>query len=199
MTKTFTRLLAAATLCALPATANAAVTLTIQNGKLTGASGVVIGDRSYDVSFADGTCATVYGTCETKSFQFQTATTAKAAAQALLDQVFLDGPGGNFDSSPGSIAGCSSSLCNAMIAYAADNRAFSIMAASNTDGAGDYVESGRFLLTYDSTPEVAQTFARFTPAAAVPEPATWALMLAGFGLTATALRRRRVGFARVSA
>ena len=31
-----------------------------------------------------------------------------------------------------------------------------------------------------------------SPAAAVPEPAAWALMIVGFGLTGTALRRRRV-------
>lgn len=32
---------------------------------------------------------------------------------------------------------------------------------------------------------------RFTGTAAVPEPATWALMIAGFGFTGAALRRRR--------
>jgi hypothetical protein len=30
----------------------------------------------------------------------------------------------------------------------------------------------------------------------VPETGTWALMLAGFGLTGAAMRRRRVAFAR---
>jgi hypothetical protein len=36
-------------------------------------------------------------------------------------------------------------------------------------------------------------------AAAVPEPSTWALMLAGFGLTGIALRRRTVRFRRTAA
>lgn len=36
---------------------------------------------------------------------------------------------------------------------------------------------------------------RFVFSAAVPEPATWALMLGGFGLAGTALRRRRAAFA----
>jgi hypothetical protein len=32
------------------------------------------------------------------------------------------------------------------------------------------------------------------PSSAVPEPATWAMMIAGFGLAGAALRRRRAGF-----
>ena len=32
-------------------------------------------------------------------------------------------------------------------------------------------------------------------AAAVPEPASWAMMIAGFGLTGAALRRRRIAVA----
>ena len=35
------------------------------------------------------------------------------------------------------------------------------------------------------------TLGAATPGGAVPEPATWAMMLAGFGLTGAALRRRR--------
>ena len=37
------------------------------------------------------------------------------------------------------------------------------------------------------------------PFAAVPEPATWAMMLGGFGLAGTAMRRRRGGLSRVTA
>lgn len=49
---------------------------------------------------------------------------------------------------------------------------------------GDYAGTNGLKLTVagvGSTP----------PVAAVPEPATWALMLAGFGLTGAAMRRRR--------
>ena len=38
------------------------------------------------------------------------------------------------------------------------------------------------------------TFGSATPGPGVPEPATWALMIAGFGMVGSALRRRR-GFA----
>ncbi|PZQ64580.1 MAG: hypothetical protein DI570_04800 [Phenylobacterium zucineum] len=39
------------------------------------------------------------------------------------------------------------------------------------------------------------TFTTVTAPGAVPEPATWALMIGGFGLTGAALRRRRAGAA----
>lgn len=35
----------------------------------------------------------------------------------------------------------------------------------------------------------------YNEAPAVPEPTTWALMLAGFGMVGFAMRRRRVAFA----
>ncbi|MGL4541677.1 MAG: PEPxxWA-CTERM sorting domain-containing protein [Polymorphobacter sp.] len=38
-------------------------------------------------------------------------------------------------------------------------------------------------------------FATYVDTGAVPEPASWALMIAGFGLTGAALRRRRAAFA----
>ena len=37
------------------------------------------------------------------------------------------------------------------------------------------------------------TLGAATPVSAVPEPATWAMMIAGFGLAGSALRRRRAG------
>jgi len=33
-------------------------------------------------------------------------------------------------------------------------------------------------------------------AAGVPEPATWAMMIAGFGMSGAMIRRRRVAFSR---
>ena len=35
------------------------------------------------------------------------------------------------------------------------------------------------------------TLATFSPTSAVPEPATWAMMIAGFGIVGSAVRRRR--------
>ncbi|MFS0771638.1 PEPxxWA-CTERM sorting domain-containing protein [Sphingomonas sp. 1P08PE] len=207
MTKTTTRLLAAAILCALPATANAAATLKIENGKLTGASGVVVDGKTYDVTFADGKCATVYGKCDASNFTFTTRASATLAAQALLDQVFLDGSAGAFDSDPALTAGCSFvSSCESYIAYATGPigtyETFEPVVALNTkDRLADEVVTYEMKAQkfFDTAPASAANFALFTPTAAVPEPATWALMLAGFGLTATALRRRRVRFAGAAA
>lgn len=42
---------------------------------------------------------------------------------------------------------------------------------------------------------VGDLFSRDIPASAVPEPATWAMMIAGFGLAGAAIRRRRQTYA----
>jgi hypothetical protein len=89
--------------------------LLVDNGILTGAKNVDVGGTLYDVNFVDGSCASIYNGCdEITDFDFQNPSDGAAAAQALLDQVFIDGPSGSFDSAPGSIAGCeglTSSIC----------------------------------------------------------------------------------------
>ena len=52
-------------------------------------------------------------------------------------------------------------------------------------------------VTFSTTDPQGFNFDDFTFGAAVPEPATWALMIAGFGFTGMALRRRpaRIGYA----
>jgi hypothetical protein len=78
-----------------------AATLTVTGGILTGATNVDVGGSFYDVVFVDGTCAAVFNGCDDPTdFIFPTSATAVAASQALIDQVFLDGPLGQFDSNP---------------------------------------------------------------------------------------------------
>jgi probable HAF family extracellular repeat protein len=81
-------------------------TLNVSGGQLLGASGVIVDGNSYDVQFLDGTCVALYNGCDAVSdFTFQTLPAATLAAQALLDQVFLDGAD-LFDTDPELTAGC---------------------------------------------------------------------------------------------
>ena len=77
-----------------------AATLNIIGGQLHGADNVNVDGKNYNVSFVDGTCAAVYGSCSASKFTFKSASASLKAAQALLDQVFLDIPGAAFDSKP---------------------------------------------------------------------------------------------------
>ena len=97
-----------------------AVTLNVVGGQLMGASGVLVDGGLYDVQFLDGTCIDLYNGCDYVSdFTFQTEASANLASQALLDQVFLDGPSGNFDSVPGLTNGCNDTTnCVAYTPYA---------------------------------------------------------------------------------
>ena len=90
-----------------------AATFDVIGGQLFGASGVDVGGTLYDVEFLDGSCITLFNGCDDVSdFTFQTSLAASVASQALLDQVFLDGPLGNFDSSPNLTNGCSIGLAS---------------------------------------------------------------------------------------
>ncbi len=104
-----------------PMVVNAAPTLIVDAvGQLRGAQGVDVGGVLYNVTFTEGTCAQVFGTCETSSFTFQTQNEALLASQALLDQVFLDVVAqGAFDSNAALTFGCDeTTLCVALTAYA---------------------------------------------------------------------------------
>ena len=75
---------------------------------LLGATGVDIGGTLYDVEFLNGTCIELFDGCDSRSddFSFPTEASALEAAQALIDQVFIDTADTMFDSMPLSINGC---------------------------------------------------------------------------------------------
>lgn len=97
-----------------------AATLNVSGGQLLGASGVIVDGSSYDVEFLDGTCVALYSGCDSVSdFTFQTSAAAILASQALVDQVFLDGGAGLFNSEPDLTTGCTFPLvCVAVTPYA---------------------------------------------------------------------------------
>jgi len=183
---------AAAALSLVASPAVAGPTLVVNgSGQLTGATGVVVNGSSYNVEFVEGTCAGLFGGCDSNSdFAFQSQADAESAAQALLDQVFT----GPFDTDYTLTFGCSSNGgndCQAVIPFAIVplQDLFSFESAQNTDGASDGIAGGSSdPMIFDTTDYAEFVFARFTPAA-VPEPASWALMLVGFAAIGFALRR----------
>jgi len=79
---------------AIPTGVDASPMLVVTDGSLRGARGVAVNGISYDVDFRDAPCAALFSGCDEESdFAFPgDETTALAASQALLDQVFLDSP-----------------------------------------------------------------------------------------------------------
>lgn len=172
----------------------AAVTLIIDsNGELTGATGVDVGGTLYDVSFVDGTCASLFSGCDSVTdFTFQTGLAADLAVSALLAQVLT----GAFDTDYTLTLGCStnnSALCLIIVPYDLRAGLFDARVAFNDNNVVDPGNGGisQSPTTFDTAGNPAWVFARFTPAAAVPEPATWATMLFGFGVIGFAMRRMR--------
>ena len=204
MRKIFSTALKAVAGLALAASANVATAATpiTSGGKLTGATGVSVNSALYTVSFVDGTCAGVFGQCDPGGFDFVDAADAGAAASALLTQVFT----GIYDLIPGLTSGCNLAVasCRVLIPYeVTGNNVVSGFALNRI--LGDSSGTGfQLSQTTDTARSATVTYARFaleqTPSGAVPEPSTWLLMMAGFGVAGMALRRskaaeRRVAFA----
>jgi len=105
----------------LVASSAQAATLNVVGGQLLGASDVLVDGSLYNVEFLDGTCIDLYSGCDDVSdFTFQTQAAALLAAQALLDQVFLDGAD-LFDTNPELTFGCvDTGLCEAGTPYVFD-------------------------------------------------------------------------------
>jgi hypothetical protein len=67
----------------------------------------------YDVTFQSGTCSDVFGTCETSSFTFHTASRAIAGSDSLLSAL----SGSAFDGNPADV--CYPTICYIDTPYAA--------------------------------------------------------------------------------
>ena len=157
----------------------AAATLNVIDGQLLGASGVYIGGSRYDVNFVDGTCIDLFAGCDDGGdFDFNTPWQGHDAAQALIDQVFVDGPAGMFNSNPELTVGCegSSTICRIIIPHTIVSGTalfLSALTRNNDEGAGAvgwaYIPNDFDTSIYDI-----KTFAQFTQTlSGVPLPSAF--------------------------
>ncbi len=163
------------------------------SGVLTGAQNVRVGGTLYDVMFVDGTCIDVFGGCDTGSdFKFATFEDAAAAANALLGQVFVDAPVGNFDGHPELTLGCTDpSQCFAAIPTGITTAGGVVFGAvAYNSPAGKLLTNFNFLTDFDTSNDAQAVWAEFTAAQPVPEPGSVVLLGSGL-LGLLGLRQRR--------
>ena len=193
------RTVVACSALAIASHANAA-TLKLSNGVLNSATGVDVGGVMYNVFFGDATCNYVFNGCSASTFAFSNGKDAILAAQALLDQVFIDGPVFHFDSQTNNSYGCSNAVnCYSLIPYGKTgslvNLAFALNNAVGDDIAAKNFDPSQPTVDYSKIDNVQFAFFYLAPTppavpAVVPEPGSLALMGLAFGALAY-LRRRK--------
>jgi hypothetical protein len=170
-------------LCAAFAAAQAAPMLQVNAfGVLTGAKGVTVGARAYDVEFVEGSCVELFSPCTSSTaFAFRNRNEAAAASAALLDSVFLDGPSGMFNSILSLTAGCSFSgtVCDLVTPFGVgiDGGGFSGVLGTVTyhvppqDGPSAVFGIGGLSVSHDTWLDSGLAYARWSPVP-IPEPDT---------------------------
>lgn len=146
---------------------------------MVGASGVVVDGVEYDVEFIAGTCFQLFTQCnEVSDFFFDDDVSAFLATQALLNQVLLDGPEGQFDSLPELTEGCFTSLsateCRIVTPYGFESDPFRVIveagiALNRRPANGEDLPLFQTIdATFNTANSGSYTFARWTPSRQVP-------------------------------
>jgi hypothetical protein len=186
----------AALMFAQPASA---ANLTVSGGELVGATNLLIDGKAYNLELVEGTCAQVFGQCDSNAaFTFKTRETALIAGRAIVDQVLIDGAQGNFKSDYTKTFGCepnnvffTGGACFIYLPYSVNSANIPVIGVFNSDVAGgnESASAGNAATpTLDTTGQAHLVWARFT---AVPEPSSWALLIAGFAAIGGAARLRK--------
>ena len=152
-----------------------------ENPILLGATGVNVLGTLYNVTFLDGTCAFVYGTCdESTIFDFNDLSSAQAATAALRDQIFTP-TFALFDDQPEFTSGCGFLFfCRTNIVFDATSTIASVTSFGNSNQEGLDVALDGFVflsLLTDTSSDNIENFAKFTQ---IPEPSS--MLLFGVGL-----------------
>lgn len=185
--------IAALALLLLMQPAQAATLNVSPDGQLRGASGINVNGTLYDVQFVDGSCIDLFGGCDNAAddFTFPNFPDASEAASQLLNQVFLNGPQGDFDTQPELTSGCEDGgLCQIGIPFTIGQ----VKLANNGPGITDSTGNAFVAPHDDFTTRPVRVYAVFAPAAVIPLPATLPLFGTGLGLMGLLgwWRRRRV-------
>lgn len=167
-------------------------------GQLTGATNVDLGSLGfYNVTFVDGSCIDLFGGCdELSDFDFTTEAAASIAAQALLDQVFIDGPDGQFDTIPQNTFGCGVEvLCSTFVPYGfRDDSTPGVWYAFALNHQADQQDTTAIMLLsadFDAGPQLTANIAKFEEIPPVPLPAALPLFGTGLGILGFLGWRRR--------
>jgi hypothetical protein len=173
------------------ASSSAASVLDIVEGKLTGASGVVVNGLTYKVKFVDGTCAQIYGVCDKSNFITNDPAIARLFSLALDQQVFS----GMFDTQPEMTFGCTyTEMCGVETPYDEDAGRLSLDAVFNyKELTVDTFGASNVFVSYDWGQSFTYTHALWSLQSpnAIPEPGPLALLAVAGGAMIWSQRRRR--------
>lgn len=173
----------------MQASANAILLMT--DGLLTGAKNVSVEGKLYDVSFSRF-CTLAEEGCT--KFAFTSRDSARAAAIALLEQVFVNGPLGEFDSKPQLTSHCNDfDSCRTYIPYfyrGAGN--FTSVTAINGRYPDNYSDGvGLEIVSAYGPRNEGQVFNFATfKVSPVPEPTSIAMMALGLAVLAFSRRQK---------